>query len=101
MARTRAAPDSIGRWLENEDASLRAEACVRAAELKDPRWIDALAKDLLANRGKSVIVAGDRQHLPDPVHVAEAVARDAGELVEPRPEVIRQVEDGTRHAHHA
>jgi len=27
----------------------------------DPRWIDALAKDLLANRGKGLIVAGDRQ----------------------------------------
>src|SRR6185503_7644997 len=25
----------------------------------DPRWIDALAKDLLANRGKGLIVAGD------------------------------------------
>ena len=34
----------------------------------DPRWIDALAKDLLANRGKSVIVAGERQ--PAAVHAA-------------------------------
>jgi molybdopterin-containing oxidoreductase family iron-sulfur binding subunit len=34
----------------------------------DPRWIDALAKDLLANRGKGVIVAGDRQ--PPAVHAA-------------------------------
>jgi molybdopterin-containing oxidoreductase family iron-sulfur binding subunit len=32
------------------------------------RWIDALAKDLLANRGKSLIVAGDRQ--PAAVHAA-------------------------------
>jgi len=32
----------------------------------DARWIDALAKDLLANRGKSVIVAGERQ--PAAVH---------------------------------
>ena len=31
-------------------------------------WIDALAKDLLANRGKSLIVAGDRQ--PAAVHAA-------------------------------
>jgi molybdopterin-containing oxidoreductase family iron-sulfur binding subunit len=34
----------------------------------DPRWIDAVAKDLLANRGASVIVAGDRQ--PAGVHAA-------------------------------
>ena len=34
----------------------------------DARWIDALAKDLLANRGSSLIVAGDRQ--PAPVHAA-------------------------------
>jgi molybdopterin-containing oxidoreductase family iron-sulfur binding subunit len=32
----------------------------------DPRWIDALAKDLLANHGKSLIVAGERQ--PAAVH---------------------------------
>ena len=32
----------------------------------DGRWIDALAKDLLANRGKSLIVAGERQ--PAAVH---------------------------------
>jgi molybdopterin-containing oxidoreductase family iron-sulfur binding subunit len=34
----------------------------------DPRWIDALAKDLLANRGRGLIVAGDRQ--PAAVHAA-------------------------------
>src|SRR6476660_3467045 len=34
----------------------------------DPRWLDALAKDLLANRGTSLIVAGDRQ--PPQVHAA-------------------------------
>jgi MoCo/4Fe-4S cofactor protein with predicted Tat translocation signal len=34
----------------------------------DPRWIDALAKDLLANRGKGLIVAGERQ--PASVHAA-------------------------------
>jgi len=32
----------------------------------DPRWIDALAKDLLANRGKGLIVVGERQ--PAVVH---------------------------------
>ena len=34
----------------------------------DGRWIDAVAKDLLANRGKGLIVAGDRQ--PAAVHAA-------------------------------
>jgi MoCo/4Fe-4S cofactor protein with predicted Tat translocation signal len=34
----------------------------------DPRWIDALAKDLLANRGSGLIVAGERQ--PAAVHAA-------------------------------
>src|SRR5687767_7529858 len=34
----------------------------------DARWIDALAKDLLANRGTGLIVAGDRQ--PAAVHAA-------------------------------
>jgi molybdopterin-containing oxidoreductase family iron-sulfur binding subunit len=34
----------------------------------DPRWIDALAKDLLANRGKGLIVVGERQ--PPVVHAA-------------------------------
>jgi molybdopterin-containing oxidoreductase family iron-sulfur binding subunit len=34
----------------------------------DTRWIDALAKDLLANRGRGLIVAGDRQ--PPAVHAA-------------------------------
>ncbi|HMI31455.1 MAG TPA: TAT-variant-translocated molybdopterin oxidoreductase, partial [Candidatus Limnocylindrales bacterium] len=34
----------------------------------DPRWIDALARDLLANRGKGLIVAGERQ--PAAVHAA-------------------------------
>jgi molybdopterin-containing oxidoreductase family iron-sulfur binding subunit len=36
----------------------------------DGRWLDALAKDLLANRGKGLIIAGDRQ--PAAVHAAVA-----------------------------
>jgi molybdopterin-containing oxidoreductase family iron-sulfur binding subunit len=34
----------------------------------DPRWLDAVAKDLLAHRGKGLIVAGERQ--PAAVHAA-------------------------------
>jgi molybdopterin-containing oxidoreductase family iron-sulfur binding subunit len=34
----------------------------------DRRWIDAVAKDLLANRGKGLIIAGERQ--PSGVHAA-------------------------------
>ena len=34
----------------------------------DPRWIDAVAKDLLAHRGTGLIVAGNRQ--PPAVHAA-------------------------------
>jgi len=34
----------------------------------DARWVDAIAKDLLANRGKGLIVAGERQ--PAAVHAA-------------------------------
>jgi molybdopterin-containing oxidoreductase family iron-sulfur binding subunit len=34
----------------------------------DARWLDALAKDLLANRGKGLIIAGERQ--PAAVHAA-------------------------------
>jgi MoCo/4Fe-4S cofactor protein with predicted Tat translocation signal len=34
----------------------------------DQRWIDAVAKDLLANRGKGLIIAGERQ--PAGVHAA-------------------------------
>ena len=34
----------------------------------DPKWIQVVAKDLLANRGEGIIVAGDRQ--PPAVHAA-------------------------------
>ena len=46
-------------------AASQAEAGVPGV---DPRWLDALAKDLLANRGKGLIVAGERQ--PAAVHAA-------------------------------
>ena len=36
--------EGLGRFLKGDDASLRAEACVRAADLKDPRWIEVLAE---------------------------------------------------------
>jgi MoCo/4Fe-4S cofactor protein with predicted Tat translocation signal len=42
----------------------------------DPRWIDAVAKDLLANRGKGLIIAGERQ----PVGVHAAVCALNGHL---------------------
>jgi MoCo/4Fe-4S cofactor protein with predicted Tat translocation signal len=43
----------------------QAEAAVPGV---DSRWLDALAKDLLANRGTGLIVAGERQ--PAAVHAA-------------------------------
>ena len=41
----------------------------------EPRWIDAVSKDLLANRGKGLIVAGERQ--PAAVHAAVCALNDA------------------------
>ena len=51
-------------------ALAKAEAASAGASVPgvDPRWIDAVAKDLVANRGKGLIVAGDRQ--PAAVHAA-------------------------------
>ncbi|MDX6768268.1 MAG: tetratricopeptide repeat protein [Elusimicrobiota bacterium] len=34
--------ESLGRYFTHEDGAIRAEAAARAAEYKDPRWIDAL-----------------------------------------------------------
>lgn len=34
----------IGHFLSSDDASLRAEACVKAARTQDPRWIDTVAE---------------------------------------------------------
>ena len=48
--------------------ALDAPAAAERARASTPRWIDALAKDLLANRGKGLIVAGERQ--PAAVHAA-------------------------------
>src|SRR5688572_19810990 len=52
------------------DSSAAGAASLAGADVPgvDPRWLDALAKDLLANRGKGLIVAGERQ--PAPVHAA-------------------------------
>ncbi len=36
--------EGILRYLKSRDGSLRAEACVKAAQTKDPRWIDILAE---------------------------------------------------------
>jgi MoCo/4Fe-4S cofactor protein with predicted Tat translocation signal len=61
----------IARFLAALAARLEAPGTSKAgAEVAgvDPRWIDALAKDLLANRGKGLIVAGERQ--PPAVHAA-------------------------------
>ncbi|MDO8677308.1 MAG: TAT-variant-translocated molybdopterin oxidoreductase [Acidobacteriota bacterium] len=65
---TRLAPPAAGLSavaLAEVEAATAAGADVPGA---DPRWIDALAKDLLANRGKGLIVAGERQ--PAAVHAA-------------------------------
>ncbi len=50
------------------DPSTSGAAVSAAVPGVDARWLDALAKDLLANRGKGLIVAGDRQ--PAAVHAA-------------------------------
>jgi Flp pilus assembly protein TadD len=42
----RVRPEALGRFLSSDDASLRAEAAAKAAQAKDPRWIESLA-DLL------------------------------------------------------
>lgn len=37
---------ALERFLSSEDGSLRAEACARAAQSRDPRWVDELAERL-------------------------------------------------------
>ncbi len=56
------------RLAPSEAARLAGPGLPGGARGVDPRWIDALAKDLLANRGKGLIVAGERQ--PPAVHAA-------------------------------
>lgn len=36
--------EALGRYLSSDDASLRAEACIRTAKLEDPRWIERLGE---------------------------------------------------------
>jgi molybdopterin-containing oxidoreductase family iron-sulfur binding subunit len=68
--RLRIPSGQIAPFLAALAARLGASAAAAPASIPgvDARWIDALAKDLLANRGTSVIVAGDRQ--PAAVHAA-------------------------------
>jgi hypothetical protein len=45
--------ESLARFFNSDDASLRAQACVRASLAQDPRWIDQLA-DLLDDDTEAV-----------------------------------------------
>ncbi len=60
----------IGAFLGALTARLGAPGASDTAGIPgvEPRWIDALAKDLQAHRGKSLIVAGERQ--PAAIHAA-------------------------------
>jgi MoCo/4Fe-4S cofactor protein with predicted Tat translocation signal len=60
----------IAPFLSALAARLNAPGAAAGASVPgvDARWLEALAKDLQANRGKSLIVAGDRQ--PAAVHAA-------------------------------
>ncbi|HJU41961.1 MAG TPA: TAT-variant-translocated molybdopterin oxidoreductase, partial [Vicinamibacterales bacterium] len=62
----------IGAFVSALGARLGAPGGGTAGDVSgiDSRWIDAVAKDLQANRGKGLIVAGDRQ--PPAVHAAVA-----------------------------
>jgi molybdopterin-containing oxidoreductase family iron-sulfur binding subunit len=68
--RLRLASRQIAPFLAALAARLGAPAAGARTDVAgvDPRWIDALAKDLLANRGRGLIVAGERQ--PAAVHAA-------------------------------
>ncbi len=58
------------------DASLARLAALPAAQATlDERWVNALAKDLAANRGRSVVLAGRRQ--PPAVHALVAAINAA------------------------
>lgn len=65
--------EGLGGRFKTDDASLRAEAALRAASLKDPRWIDALG-DLLDDDAEIVRRNADYalfqigQKEPDAVH---------------------------------
>ncbi len=50
-----------------DDLGPAREALARAARAADPAWVRAVAADLLASRGASIVVAGDQQ--PPATHV--------------------------------
>ena len=68
--RLRLASRHIGAFVAALAGRLGAGSTGAAVSGVDARWLDAIAKDLQAHRGKSLIVAGDRQ--PAAVHAAVA-----------------------------
>ncbi|MFN3386168.1 MAG: TAT-variant-translocated molybdopterin oxidoreductase [Candidatus Thermochlorobacter sp.] len=62
--------------LKNQGVAIAASAALSAPQMEfDKKWIAAVAKDLIANKGKSLVVAGREQ--PAAVH-ALAIAINAG-----------------------
>lgn len=62
--------------LKNQGVAIAGSAALSAPQMEfDKKWIAAVAKDLIANKGKSLVVVGREQ--PAPVH-ALAIAINAG-----------------------
>jgi len=61
------------------------------------RWLDAVAKDLLANQGRAVVVAGDRQpaELHALVHVINRALGAVGPVVRYTQEVVPENQTGS------
>lgn len=76
---------TLGPLLRSEDAALRAGACAKAAEAKDPRWIDALGElldddaEIVRKSAEDALFSIGRGH-PDALR-----ARREGWLSESRP----------------